>query len=100
PAAVRPILSRAAGVMRDGETLRAAVGPLAALAASSGPAADPAAVALMIVVAALKREHSVGAHSRIDFPERPAETRRSRLTLGEAFVEAAAIAPEVRVRRA
>ncbi len=100
PAAVRPILSRAAGVMRDGETLRAVVGPLAALAASSGPAADPAAVALMIVVAALKREHSVGAHSRIDFPERPAETRRSRLTLGEAFVEAAAIAPEVRVRRA
>jgi L-aspartate oxidase len=100
PAAVRPILSRAAGVMRDGETLRAALEPLAALAASGAPAADPAAAALMIVVAALKREHSLGAHSRIDCPERPAEPRRSRLTLGEAFAEAAAIAPAVRARSA
>ncbi len=36
----------------------------------AGPAADPAAVALMIVVAALRREHSIGAHSRLDFPQR------------------------------
>ena len=100
PAAVRRILSRAAGVMRDGETLRAAVGPLAVLAASGAPAADPASVALMIVVAALRREHSLGAHSRIDFPERPTTPRRSRLTLAEAFVEAAAIAPDIGARRA
>jgi len=100
PAAVRPILSRAAGVLRDRETLRAAVGPLAALATLGAAAADPAAVALTIVVAALRREHSLGAHSRIDFPERPAEPRRSRLTLGEAFAEAAAIAPAVRARSA
>ncbi len=100
PAAVRPILSRAAGVLRDRETLRAAVGPLAALATLGAAAADPAAVALTIVVAALRREHSLGAHSRTDFPERPAEPRRSRLTLGEAFAEAAAIAPAVRARSA
>ncbi len=100
PAAVRAILSCAAGVMRDGETLRSALGPLAALAASGSSAADPAAVAMMIVVAALRREHSIGAHSRIDFPQRPAAPRRSRLTLGEAFAEAAAIAPEIRARRA
>ncbi len=100
PAAVRPILSRAAGVMRDGDALRAAVGPLAALARSAGPAADPAAVALTIVVSALRREASIGAHCRLDFPERPAEPRRSRLTLNEALAEAAAIAPDILAKRA
>jgi L-aspartate oxidase len=100
PAAVRPFLSRAAGVIRDHETLRAAVRPLAALACSAGPAADPAAVALPIVVGALRREHSVGAHCRADFPERPAELRRRRITLDEALVEAAAIAPRHPAKRA
>jgi L-aspartate oxidase len=101
PAPVRSILARAVGVTRDGATLAAVVGPLAALATATGsPAADPAAVALMIAVAALKREHSIGAHSRLDFPERPAEPRRSRLTLGDAYAEAAAFAPDIRVRRA
>jgi len=100
PAAVRPLLSRAAGVIRDREALCAAVGPLAALAYSAGPAADPAAVALAIVVSALRREHSVGAHCRADFPQRPAELRRSRITLDEALVEAAAIAPRHPAKRA
>jgi len=100
PSVVRPILSRAAGVMRDGETLRAAIGPLASLARSSPSAADPAAVALMIVVAALARDHSVGAHCRLDFPERPAAPRRSRMTLDEAFAAAAAIASDPLASRA
>ena len=100
PAAVRPILSSAAGVMREGATLRAAVGPLAALARSAGPTADPAAVALTIVVSALRREHSLGAHCRLDFPERPAAPRRSRITLDEALAEAAAIAPHNLAKRA
>ncbi len=100
PAAVRPILSLAAGVMREAETLRAAVGPLAALARSAGPAADPAAIALLIVVAALRSEHSIGAHCRLDFPDRPAESRRSRITLANALAEAAAIAPDNLARRA
>ena len=100
PAAVRPLLSSAAGVMRDGETLRSAVGPLAALTRSAGPAADPAAVALAIVVSALRREASLGAHCRIDFPQRPAEPRRSRITLDEALAEAAAIAPHNLAKRA
>ncbi len=77
PAAVRPILSLAAGVMREGEGLRAAVGPLTALARSAGPAADPAAVALAIVIAALRSEYSAGAHCRLDYPNRPAEPRRA-----------------------
>ena len=100
PEPVRSILARAAGVTRVGATLADAVAQLAPLARSGSPAADPAAVALMIAVAALKREHSIGAHRRLDFLERPLAPRRSRLTLDDAFVEAAALAPEVRVRRA
>ena len=70
------------------------------VARSAGPAADPAAVALAIVVSALRREASLGAHCRIDFPERPAEPRRSRITLDEALAEAAAIAPDKLTKRA
>jgi L-aspartate oxidase len=99
PAPIRPILSRAAGVARDGETLAAAIGPLAEMATSNGNAADPAAVALMIAVAALRREHSLGAHYRTDFPAAPAARVRSRITLGEAFA-APAYAPPIRIRRA
>jgi L-aspartate oxidase len=100
PAAVRKILSHAAGVMREGENLRAAVGPLAVLARSAGPAADPAAVALLIVIAALRSAYSAGAHCRLDFPNRPAEPRRSRITLAEALAEASAIAPRNLAKRA
>ena len=100
PAPIRPILSRAAGIVREGETLAAAIGPLAEMAASNQPAADPAAVALMIAVAALRREHSLGAHYRTDFPSPPTERVRSRLTLDEAFAAAAAYAPPYRTRRA
>ncbi len=99
PAAVRLILSRAAGVERDGGTLSAAVGALADMAGSNGPAADPAAVALMIAVAALRREHSLGAHYRTDFPSAPTARERSRLTLDEAFATAADVHPPVRARR-
>ncbi|HZZ60952.1 MAG TPA: L-aspartate oxidase [Roseiarcus sp.] len=100
PAAVRPILSPVAGVMREGEGLRRAVGPLAALARSPGPAADPAAMALVIVIAALRSEYSAGAHCRLDFPNPPAEPRRSRITLAEALAEASAVAPDKFAKRA
>jgi L-aspartate oxidase len=100
PDAVRPILSPAAGVIRDRESLRSAIGPLAALARFGSATADPALVALMIVVAALRREHSVGAHCRADFPGRPAAPTRSRLTLAEAFADAEVIAPRSLARQA
>jgi L-aspartate oxidase len=100
PAPIRPILSHAAGVARDGETLAAAIGPLAEMAAANGSAADPAAVALMIVLAAFRREHSLGAHYRTDFPSAPAVRDRSRLRLDEAFATAAAYASPVCIRRA
>ena len=93
PDAVRPVLSRAAGVIRDRERLASAIGALAALARFGSAAADPALVGLMIAVAAFRREHSLGAHCRADFPGRPAAPTRSRLTLAEAFAEAEAIAP-------
>ena len=100
PGAVRPILSWAAGVIRDGEALTSAIGPLVALACSGSAAADPALVALMIAVAALRREHSLGAHCRADFPGRPAAPARSRLTLAEALADAEAIAPRPLARQA
>jgi L-aspartate oxidase len=100
PAAIRPILSHVAGVARDGGKLAAAVGPLLEMAAANGPAADPAAIALMIAVAALRREHSLGAHYRTDFPWAPAARERSRLKLDEAFAAALAYAPPHRIRRA
>ena len=99
PAAARLVLSRAAGVARDGADLSAAVGALADMAGSNGHAADPAAVALMIAVAALRRQHSLGAHYRTDFPSPPKARERSRLTLDEAFSAAAAV-PPVLARRA
>jgi len=100
PDAVRPILSRAAGVIREREQLRSAIGPLAALARFGSASADPALVALMIAVAALRREHSLGAHCRTDFPRRPAAPIRSRLTLAGAFADAEAVAPRSLARQA
>jgi L-aspartate oxidase len=89
PSAVRPILTAAVGVMREGESLASAAGALAELALGGGPAADPAAVALMIAVAALRRRESRGAHCRTDFPEKADEARRSTLRLEAALAVAA-----------
>ena len=69
PARVRVILSRSAGVLRDNAGLEAAVAALLPLALSGGPAADPAAVGLLVALAALRRRESRGAHWRTDFPD-------------------------------
>jgi L-aspartate oxidase len=68
PSPVRPVLSRAAGVLRHADALGDAAATLLPLACSAGPAADAAAVGLMIAVAALHRQESRGAHLRTDFP--------------------------------
>ena len=99
PSAVRPILSAAAGVMRDGEGLARAVAALAPLALGAGPSADPAAVALMIALAALRREESRGAHCRIDFPDKASEARRVTLRLDSALASLRAGAPPAVTRR-
>jgi L-aspartate oxidase len=94
PAAVRPILSRAAGVLRDGETLAEAAAALLALAPSRTAAADPALVGLMITVAALRRRESRGAHCRTDVPARDdAQARSVLLYRGDALGTARDLAP-------
>ncbi len=80
PDPIRPILSRAAGVLRDHDSLTAAIATLLPLAVSAGPVADPALVALLIAVAALQRRESRGGHFRSDFP-RPDAARQERYTL-------------------
>ncbi|MFX5656400.1 hypothetical protein ABTE24_19705, partial [Acinetobacter baumannii] len=80
PSAVRPILSRGIGVLRDRQSLEAALRALLPLASSSGPAGDPAAVGLMMAVAALGREESRGGHYRTDCPQTAMVARRSMRT--------------------
>jgi L-aspartate oxidase len=84
-AAVRPILSQHAGVLRHRAGLEHAADALLALAGANGPAADPACLGLMMVQAMLRREESRGGHCRTDFPAAsPAFARRLTLTLEEA----------------
>jgi L-aspartate oxidase len=94
PSAVRKILSRAAGVLRNRDGLEAAAAELLPLALNRGEASDPACVALMIVIAALRRRESRGAHARTDFPSRAAHAQRSTLHLNEALAAAREIVPE------
>jgi len=85
---VREIMSRYVGVLRDGTGLRAAVEALQPLAFCDGPAADAAAVGLMIAMAALLREESRGGHFRTDYPEPTHRVRRLSVRLGEGDVVA------------
>ena len=94
-APIRPILSGAAGVLRDGDSLRTAARALHRLAVCDGAASDPAIVALMIVISALRREESRGAHARNDFPDRADCARHSRLRLDDAFETAQALIPDL-----
>jgi len=95
PALVRPILSRAAGVLRGGEGLRAAARALYPLAISHGAASDAAIVGLMIVIAALRRCESRGAHARMDFPAHAIPARRSTLDLIDALEAARDFVPDL-----
>jgi L-aspartate oxidase len=93
-ASIRPILSRAAGVLRDREGLSEAAAALLPLARSGGPAADPAAIGLMIAIAALQRRESRGAHHRTDFPDCEGTVgRRATLRLADALQAADGLAP-------
>ncbi|MGI8570396.1 MAG: L-aspartate oxidase [Methylocella sp.] len=94
PSAVRKIISRAAGVLRDGDDLAATAAELLPFALAEGEASDPALVGLMIVIAALRRRESRGAHARTDFPCRAAHARSSTLRLNEALAAAREIVPE------
>jgi L-aspartate oxidase len=95
PTSVRPILSRAAGVLRNGEGLRAAARALYPLAVSRQPASDPAIVGLMIAIAALRRQESRGAHARTDFPDHANLARRATLRLDDALEAAHDLVPDL-----
>jgi L-aspartate oxidase len=85
-ASVRPILSRALGVVRDRDTLEDAFEALLPLAQAGRPAADPAALGVMLAVAALRRTESRGGHCRTDFPDRnPGAPIRRRLYLNDVL---------------
>jgi L-aspartate oxidase len=89
PAPIRPVLSRAAGVLRDHDSLAAAVAALLPLARSAGPAMGPALVALFIAVAALRRRESRGGHFRSDFPRSDPACRARYVLTSETVVGAA-----------
>ncbi|PWK67539.1 L-aspartate oxidase [Aminobacter sp. AP02] len=89
PTLARNIVSHAMGILRDGDGLRNAAAAFRPLAAGSSAAADPAVVGLMMVVSALHRKESRGAHCRTDFPLRDVVARRSKVTLGSILETAA-----------
>ncbi len=76
---VRALMTRHVGVLRDKAGLEQAVAELAPLAARD----DRALVGLMIATAALRREESRGAHTRMDFPATLAKAESRSLTLDE-----------------
>ena len=90
PGLVRPILSRAAGVLREHDDLAAAVTNLLPLILSAGSAAaDPALVGLCICVAALHRHESRGGHYRTDFPQSVEAHRNRRMMTLDSMLYAA-----------
>ncbi|RWB66022.1 L-aspartate oxidase [Mesorhizobium sp.] len=91
PSPVRQLVSNALGIFRNGKALREAITTLLPIAVGETAAADPALVALLIAIAAFRREESRGSHYRSDFPGRDAAALPSRLTLCEAFESAVAL---------
>lgn len=83
--AVRPIVSRHLGVLRNAEAINSAIASLLPLVESEGTGADPAIVALLIAVFASLRQESRGAHARTDFPAKFADAQRRRMSLAEAL---------------
>jgi L-aspartate oxidase len=79
-AAIRQILSRHAGVLRDATGLATAQADLAPLAFAAGPPTGPAMLALMMVHAMQARRESRGGHTRTDHPGKLATAQRTSFT--------------------
>lgn len=91
PSSIRQEVSNALGIVRNAKALREAISTLLPIAVGETATADPALVALLIAIAALRREESRGSHYRSDFPCRDAAALPSRLTLCRAFESAVAL---------
>ncbi|MGX5829286.1 L-aspartate oxidase [Mesorhizobium sp. 43Arga] len=91
PSPIRQVVSNALGIFRKGKVLREAISTLLPIAVGETTAVDPALVALLIAIAAFRREESRGSHYRSDFPGRDAAALPSRLTLCTAFENAVAL---------
>ncbi|MER9592816.1 L-aspartate oxidase [Mesorhizobium australicum] len=89
PSSVRHAVSNGLGVIRDEQALSDTVETLLPIAVRNTGASDPALIALMIAIAALRREESRSSHCRSDFPTRRAQARSSRLTFASAMTVAA-----------
>ncbi|MBB5538809.1 L-aspartate oxidase [Rhizobium giardinii] len=86
--AVRPVVSRHLGLLRNGGAMLDAITTLLPLVEPNGASADPALVGLAIAVFALLRQESRGAHARTDFPAKLGLAERRKMTL-DAILEAA-----------
>lgn len=87
-AAIRPIVSRALGLLRHEHELRSAIAALLPLVKTN----DEAAVALVMSVAAFQRQESRGSHARTDYRSKSDEAQRSFYTFEQAFALAHEIA--------
>lgn len=94
PTAVRPTISFGAGLVRNSDGLREAARALLPIASGYGTGSDPATVGLMIVVMALRREESRGAHWRTNFPHRNVVARRTTVRLVDAIAAAREISEQ------
>lgn len=85
-AALRQLMSRNLGVLRDEDGIAEALAALATMESPDDSAAfaNMLTTATIIAAAALLRRESRGAHCRTDYPDTTAEGQPSRLTLTEA----------------
>ncbi|MBW6417639.1 L-aspartate oxidase [Celeribacter sp. PS-C1] len=91
--AVRPIVSRHLGLIRDKAGLEEAIRRLRPLALGDGPASDPALVALAIAGFAALRLETRGGHARRDFPNLLSNAIRHRMTLDDILAATADLVP-------
>ncbi len=91
--AVRPIVSRNLGVLRNAAGIQQAIGELLPMAEGNDFGGDPAIVALLVAVSASLRTESRGAHARTDYPLKHPVAQCSRITLEHALEIARAASP-------